>query len=199
MTRLHANDAPRGRAGFTLLEALVVLAVMMTALLFGFPALQNMIQRSKTEGFVREAAVLLRLARAESIKTGGRVSVAIDTTPGEGKVFAFSDTDGDGVLDVGEQKLRGEGFALPTRVVFGAPGPPVTPVVAAVTDLPNGAATFSSDGSVQLAGATSSIWISDVRGNVVEIRIGPAATARIEIFKYNEDTSTYESDIKGWN
>jgi type II secretory pathway pseudopilin PulG len=191
------KDLSRVR-GFTLLEALVVLTVMMIAMLLGFPALQNMIQRSKTEGFVRETGVLLRLARAESIKHSVPVSVALDTTPGEEKVFAFRDLDADGVLDVGEEKVQGEGFTMPTRTVFGAPGPPVTPVAAAVTDLPNNAATFASDGSVRLSASTNSIWISDERGNVVELRIGPSSTARVETFKYDKDSGTYVSGLKEW-
>ncbi len=184
------RQTPSRRAGFTLIEAIIVLAVMLIAMTFGFPALQNMIQRSRTEAFVREGAILMRYARSEAIRNGGSISVVLDTTSGQERIFAFRDTDADGTVDPGEEELRGRGFDLPKGVVFGTPADPP------IEDFPNDAATFRSDGSIRLDDSFGRLTFSDRRENRLRINVGPAASGRIEVEQW--DGSSWTSHLKHW-
>ena len=74
---MRRREATRG---FTLIEMIIVLAIMIIVMAIGFPALQNMIYRSKVEGTVREAAVLMRAARLDAIKRSNTFYVQADFT-----------------------------------------------------------------------------------------------------------------------
>ncbi|TNF73479.1 MAG: prepilin-type N-terminal cleavage/methylation domain-containing protein, partial [Acidobacteria bacterium] len=53
--------------GFTLLEIMVVVAVVGIVALMGLPALQNMILRSKHEGAARRISMLIHQAKMEAV------------------------------------------------------------------------------------------------------------------------------------
>jgi prepilin-type N-terminal cleavage/methylation domain-containing protein len=188
--------------GFTLIELLVVLILLGIITTLGFPALQNMIARSRLEGTVRQMGVLIQQARYEAIKNSTPVSVRIDI-PGR-MVTAFRDsrTSGDmGTQDAGELAVGGEGgLPLPRLIDFAAPGAE-TVVDGFDGDADHGWLTFSSDGSVDKQGA---FRIGDNRGNYLEIAVEPAATARIEMRKWDDSTSAFVAQGTGgkpwtWN
>ncbi|MEO6193837.1 MAG: GspH/FimT family pseudopilin [Thermoanaerobaculia bacterium] len=166
----------RGLRGFSLIEMLVVLALMMVLVSLGIPALQNALHQSKMRGMVQEITVALRLARIDAIKTSSQGIVQIVPSTGPGVlplVRAFSDRDSDGKLGAGERVLAS--FVLPTGVSFGS-----------VEDFsvdPNGGpkmAIFRSGGSIM---DTGGFRIADTYGNQMEVRVASAATARIEVLK----------------
>lgn len=99
MNRTHLRSRScRAQAGFTFIELLVVIAILSIAALVGFPALQNLLIRSKLEGFTREFSVHLVVARQEAIKQGVPVVVEFDQVRQE--IFVFADVPDDaGVND----------------------------------------------------------------------------------------------------
>ena len=84
-------------AGFTLIELLVVMAIVAVAMLLGIPAIQNLIVRSRTEGFARETAVLMQRTRLEAIKMNREGVVHLD--PANRRLMAFIDADRDGTFN----------------------------------------------------------------------------------------------------
>lgn len=181
----------RSQRGFTVLELLVVLAILAIITSLSIPALLNTMRRSKIEGPVREVATLMRRARLEAIKRNRQTMVFADQAKEE--ITAFVDLDEDRVQDPGEDvlaritlpypiELRGAGSGTDLLAIddFNIPGfgPAPGPV-------------FEPDGSVLAQGA---IRIADDRNNALEIRVMSSATGRVEIRKWLDDTMDMASD-----
>lgn len=186
-TRVPCSPARRA-AGFTLIELFVVLAILAIAVALGIPAIQNLIIRSKTEGFAREASVVMQRTRLEAIKMNREGVVHLD--PAERRLVAFIDADRDGTFNPDPTApYRSADYVLsrlplPANVEFRAPdGQPVeegfTTVEVASGDVQ--AAVFQPGGSVSDAGA---FRIGDVRDNFLEVRVEPAATGRVGVRKW---------------
>lgn len=178
-------------AGFTLIELFVVLAIAAIAMGLGIPALHNFIVRSRTEGFAREASMLLQRCRLESIKSNREVVAFLDG----GDIVCFVDADRDQTFNPDDTK--------PYRTadwVVGRVSPQSDKVSYADPDGNTGggsiggfgtpwgsnaltAAVFQPNGSVVEEGA---FRIADVRENFLEVRVAPAATGRIEVRKWQE-------------
>ena len=194
----------RSVSGFTMIEVLVVLVILMILMVFAFPALQGYVRRGKIEGAAKQTALLLRSARMAALKTGGqrgpgggswtaRAVVRLD--PDRREVLAFVDLDDDSGnpgSDLEYNPVDGEArtetdhllgrFALPTDVEIGA--------FERLTDRPDGTpvAVFLPDGSIERSGA---FRFEDSRGNRLEVRVEPRATARVEVRKWNEDENAW--------
>lgn len=180
--------APRRRSGgFTLIELLVVLAVLAIAMGLGIPALHNFIIRSKTEGFAREIGGLLQRTRLEAIKANREGGVFFDSVTGE--LVAFIDADRDRTFNPDpSETYRTADYVLgrvaaPGAVAFMDPDHELgADSLDGFTSLDADRwAIFRPDGSVADEGA---FRVADLRGNFLEIRVAPAATARIKLFKW---------------
>lgn len=174
-------------SGFTILEMLVVIAILGLGIILALPALQNLIVRSKLMAVARETTTLVHAARLEAIKRGQPAILQFDLT--EGVVEAYMDEDGDSQKDVGETVLST--LILPSRIDFGAPmGDPVE--IAGFTARPSGDppnhVIFRTDGSIDDSGA---IRFADERDNFLEVRIEPRATARVRMRKWDEIASRW--------
>ena len=142
----------RRERGFTLIEMLVVLAILFIAVMLSAPYLSKQIQRSKLIGVAQQASGLMRMARMDAIKTSLCSMVRID--PAGGSVVALSDRDGDCLPSAPDVRI-GE-VILPDSVSFASPcgaGVGVDPGLDAVGGQPE-------------------------RGGVPERRLGPATPGR---------------------
>lgn len=176
------SSGERVRAGFTLLELLVVLALMAVLFGLGLPALKNMIDREKLLGAAREISVVMRNARLEAIKGSGATTVAVDIDPSTRTILSFVDDDDDAVLDAGERVLSYS--TLTAGVYFKAPtGSGIDDVVDGLERTgTTGVARFNADGSVDAVGA---FRYADQRGNFLEVRVDPRSVARVKIRKWD--------------
>lgn len=173
--------------GFTLIEMLVVMALMLVLVALGIPALQNALHQAKIRGITQEVTVLMRQARLDAVKTSTQAVVQIIPPTGAGDpghVLAFSDRDSDGKLGDGEPVLGN--FALPTGVVFeDCIGKSGKDSVEGLSPDPNGGpnmAIFKHDGSISAIGG---FRFNDPYDNCMEVHVEPVATARMEVRQWN--------------
>jgi prepilin-type N-terminal cleavage/methylation domain-containing protein len=190
--------------GFTLIEALVVVAILGIILLLGLPSLFNYIRRAKVEGTVQGVANLMRLSRLEAIKDG--VPVVVRPDYDQNAVIAFVDRNSNQIFDptaatnpratdreIGRIPLA-NGVFFWGKADAAAKG---TNVVSGFTTDPNGGANlavFDPSGSLRPPIPTvpfSSFEFGDGRGNFVQVRINPPSTARVSLWKWNRAASLY--------
>jgi prepilin-type N-terminal cleavage/methylation domain-containing protein len=183
------------RAGFTFIEALIVLTVLGICVIGVVPSLLSMLARARMTSAAQTLSSLMYQARMEAIKRGVQ-GTGVAPTPGINgrveldfaarKAISYIDLDQDEALSAADVKL-GE-LMLGKNLEFHGPGPGATPNVAAIWNfdlLPTGgAAIFKSDGSVVKSGA---FRIRDERGNILEVRVEPQATARVSVQKFTGD------------
>lgn len=200
--RVDMPNRTRGSraAGFTIVEAILVVAIMGIASALLLPALQQLIHSSKIRGICRSTAAQMRKARFEAIKRGVPSVVSID--PDARAVITFVDVNGaalnalpDGIFNPiagqppGATDFELERVLLPAGIdfIFQA-----TSGLASVDgfdntgnpDPPDDQAIFEPDGSINDAGA---FRFGDQRGNFLEVRVDPPATARIEVRKWTDE------------
>jgi hypothetical protein len=156
--------------------------------------------QAKLRGVAQEVSAMMRLARLNAVKTvtQGVVRIELPSTGKPGRVEAFSDLDANGIFG-GADRVLGSS-PLPTGVQFMAP--PDIAGTASIDGLsadPGGAslpriAIFQRDGSIASVGA---FRFADTYGNFLEVRIEPAATARIEVRKAREEGSSWNFYASG--
>jgi type IV fimbrial biogenesis protein FimT len=114
--------------GFSLVEAMVTLAVAAIVLSIGVPSFQNYIQNSRQVTGVNDLATALQLARSTAITRRVQVTVCkssdgatCSTGSGSGDWsqgwMIFTNPNDDSTLDPGEELLRVHG-ALPRNTTF---------------------------------------------------------------------------------
>lgn len=185
---------PTGRSGFTIVEAILVVAIVGIASAILIPALGKMIRVTKMTGTAREAASFLRKTRFEAIKRGVPVRVDIDLA--NNRLTAFADVHGDELTDPPDgvfKEIAGQPrgatdyeivpwVAMPAGVTLqqasGFTGP----------DAANKEVVFDTNGSVEDAGA---VRLADAYGNLLEVRITTVTAARVEVLKF--DGTLYRS------
>ena len=105
-------------SGFSLIEMLVVIAVLSILLAVSLPNFQNMIERSGTNSQAKLFLTTLSLARSEAIKRGGNVAICASTDGADCSAKAwgagwivFFDANGNanglaGSVDAGDTLIR---------------------------------------------------------------------------------------------
>src|SRR5260370_54378 len=97
----------RHAAAFSLIELLVVLALIATLILIGMPAMLNALNRAKLTGFTQTVASAMQGARLEAVKRGGtaRVEAQYATGTKPDTLVAYVDLNNDGVYTSGTDVL----------------------------------------------------------------------------------------------
>jgi prepilin-type N-terminal cleavage/methylation domain-containing protein len=184
--------------GFTLIEMLVVMSLMLVLVALGIPALQTSLHQSKIRGIVQETTVLMRLARIQAIKRSAQSVVQIIPSTGAGDpghVQAFLDLDADNRLGANDTMIGT--LTLPSGMKFEnckGGGTDKNSVDGFSSD-PDGGPNiliFQSDGSTPATDWSTSnsttpggFHFNDPYDNCMEIHVETAAAARIEVRKWN--------------
>lgn len=195
------RHTPRSaRAGFTLVELLIVLAIAILIIALGVPNLLDLIARQRLEGQARDLAALAHRARQEALVRGMPAVLEVD-----GSSFrAFVDLHGatltappDGLFNPQPgAPLQGTDFVigdrqLDARLALAGPGSQAGVDGFTVVDGQR-KAVFEPDGSIR---ATGAIRIADHRGNYLELRAEPRATGRVGLYKW--DGSAWRANGEG--
>jgi type II secretory pathway pseudopilin PulG len=184
-----------------LIELLVVLALLAITMLLGVPALQNMITRSRTEGFARDVSMLIQRTRLEAIKANRPGVVYYDKD--DNAIAAYLDVDRSGAFNPDSSAVfRTVDFEIgrlrpPTRVLFEDEiGDTGVDSIDGLSDVEDSlGVVIQPDGSVDAAGA---FRVADERGNHLELRISPAATGRVELRMWMPDADGEAEDGTKW-
>jgi prepilin-type N-terminal cleavage/methylation domain-containing protein len=209
---LAKNQVRRGRSdsrqrrGFTLLETLIVVAIMGIIMAIGIPNLMAIFRRAKLTGMAQETVEVLRRGRYEAIRRSANVCVAQMNGSGSmpSRFGGFVDIDGDCIFDSPEdQPILGLFFDVKEGTAWMGPAgtPDVTgfPVVTGegrVGFAPNGVATIAGAFRIGMLNQTA-----DPIGqrDYLEVRLPNANSGKIEVRKYNHSsTSWFTQDEQRW-
>lgn len=143
----------RSRRGFTLIEMLIILSIMVVLAVLSFPMMLEAIESSKLRGITQGTVSLMRLARFEAIKSNACGLVQLDTA--RRQVSSYLDQD----CDPGTSNRRLGTIGLPTGV--DATSTPAIDVV------------FRGNGSVDLPDGTIKITVHFVnrRGAAKDVSV----------------------------
>ncbi|MBU1395696.1 MAG: GspH/FimT family pseudopilin [Gammaproteobacteria bacterium] len=104
----------RGQPGFTLIELLVTLSIAAILLAVAVPNFIVFVQNNRLATQANDFVTMLNYARSEAIKRNQRITVCSSTTgtscagstTWDSGLLVFADTNGDGVVDGGEDVLQ---------------------------------------------------------------------------------------------
>lgn len=120
------TPAQRVQRGFTLIEVLVVAAIVAVLAALAGPSFTPLLERWRVRDSVESLQSALYLARSEAIKRGGNVVIRKEATGANGCTlasgasnwdcgwFVFVDTNNNGTQNTGEEVLQR--FAIPANL-----------------------------------------------------------------------------------
>lgn len=113
------NTMSRPVSGFTLLELLIVLAILGILVVIGTPAMDSLIESSRSKAVRQQLQVLLNEARSAALSNSEIITIcSLDSGSGCGQEFQlpltmFADTNRNAELDAGERILTQLNIELP--------------------------------------------------------------------------------------
>lgn len=183
-----------------------MLALLGILVGLGWPALHRQIVRSRLEGFSNQVSVLVQKARMEAVRR--RAVAVVEVDPADRRVFAYVDLDGPAVgtppdLELnpvaGERRFTTDFLvgSLPLEQNLDAAAPMGQPAVDGFSDSGRGVqvAVIRPDGGLEAVGGFR--FADQARLNFLEVRIEPAATARVELRKWDPDAGAWRARREG--
>ena len=100
--------------GFTLIELMITITILAIVVAFGVPGFSNIIKNNRLASQTNTLLSTLNFARSDAVKLGNSTvticgssnQTACNTSNWESGWIVFHDTNGDGVVDAGEQVVR---------------------------------------------------------------------------------------------
>lgn len=169
----------RNEKGFTLIEMMLVLAIVAVMSIMAFPTFSGWIARARLRDAARTVYSDLQLARIRAIETGGQWRVSF--TPGDG-TYTVVDPGPDMVLDTDDDRTEKTINISETRkgVVFGTdqgPAPGLSEPDDGISFGGN-SVDFNHMGSVN--GLGGSVYVKNRRAETIAVIIS-SANARIRM------------------
>ncbi len=197
MSPLHSYSTnrrarPRGRRGFTLVEMLTVMALLVAIMGIALPNID--VARFRLDGEVQSLALMINSAQRLAVLRQYDIVLAFDET--EDRIRLHHDTDKDGVVDTGEEVRF---IQLEDEVVFGRGGATALPEGGAnvtFTEVQDGlpSMTFRRNGSASENGVIylTSLLASRVGGHSEHTRAIAIERATGQVTCMSYRTSSWE-------
>jgi prepilin-type N-terminal cleavage/methylation domain-containing protein len=191
----------RSESGFTMIELIIVLAILLIASLMLLPRLFWFVDRARLRSAALATKSMIQTARLAAMKGGGNAEVVFDYA--KGRVYAFVDTNANGVWDAGVDRQLGDYYIRePGKKVsvqfmsHNDGGPNTTGALDKFDDFGtcggSGCVIFNAGGAAQTAGA---VRFTDGYWNFLEVRITSLATGKVVIQKYNRAKNDYFPEV----
>ncbi len=184
-TRRSLPTVSASNRGFTIVELLLTVSLVLILALFSYPTLVRYTHKTKLIGVARQTTSVMSLSRFEAVKLNRQVRVEVNFT--DNTVFAFTDMNSSGTYDAATDRIVGR-FSLPVDVRFWGPADAAPNGGDAVFNFQENAskgwAVYQPDGSIERTGA---FRFGDIAGNFLEVRVQDLAGARTRLMKW--DTS----------
>lgn len=193
------HQVRRSERGFTLIELIIILAILATAAFMILPRLFWFVDRAKLRGAALATKTMIQQARLAALKGTGGGRVVFDYP--NGRIYAFVDSNGNGTYDAGTDRQLGDyrlrEVGKKTVIAFMShndTGPNTAGAIESFDDPPfggtcggNGCIVFDQNGT----GQTGAVRFTDGYGNFLEVRILSTATGRTEVRKYSRAKNLY--------
>ena len=194
-----SNQGPRTERGFTLVEMLIVVAIMGMILAISIPALRRSMVRAELIGEAKMLRAAVSVSRINAIKQSRTVVLRIlldDAAQDGGLVHAWIDDDDDRVADAGEEDIGrwrvSNDIKLSPDAGLQLRGLSGTEL--GIVFLPSGAAIANTGGTVVGAGA---VVVSDFAFNQIRISVqGGSGTVVQEMWDF--ENSLWSDQTRFW-
>lgn len=153
------------RKAFTLMEMLVVLAVIVLLIGVSIPFFSSFNKGAKLKTAAKDVTAVLNTARNLSITYRKNYAVVFDTATSPHSYYITDE----------ENQIYGKKYSLPSTLKFSHPQTPDNP-----TTFPADKATFSSTGG--LTTSAGAVWIADKKGDFRRVTVSNT-TGRVKIDK----------------